>query len=115
MVAYARYFTGELPEKAVADKVVVFYGRKCGCFIQDLNKSWAKDSNYIKTLHIYGDTLYNRLQFPIHHLAQSCIDTLSEDIYNVTLMRMSNGKINFRILETEESGKFVSVAKKFFE
>jgi hypothetical protein len=110
--AYTRYFTdGDL----VNNKVVIFYGQKCGCFIQDLNKGWAKDSSFIKTLHIYGDTSYNRLRFPINHLPQSCIDTLSEDIYNVTLMKKGNGKIDFRILETTESGKFVSIAKKFFE
>jgi hypothetical protein len=95
-------------------RIIVLSCVRCRCFVDALNNAWKTDSDYLKSVAVYADTTCTKLVFPVKHISQSNIDNLSSDLYNVILLKKTDNKYDFRIVQTKENHRFINLYTQFF-
>jgi len=98
-----------------AKRLILFSCVRCGCFVDLLNSLSTENNKYVKQQYFITDSNCNKINFPIIHLSQKIIDSISVDIYNLTLVKRINNKYEFRIIETEEKDNWEEISKSFFD
>ncbi|GEM_PF-3337081 len=86
----------------------------CGCFKEALPEAYKKDSAAFKGVTIFSDTSCTDFSFKYDHIAQKDLDNLSEDFYNIILLKYENDNYVSRILDSKESHKIAAICKVFF-
>jgi len=61
------------------------------------------------------DTTCNKLLFSATHISNDIIERISEDIYNLTLLKKSGAVIKIKIVSVEDSRNADKVAESFFK
>jgi hypothetical protein len=79
-----------------------------------MNGAFKKDSTFFKQIYMVTDTNCTKLKFHMDYISQAGIDSISNEMYNVTLLKRVNGNYVGRMIETEESPKILEVVKTFF-
>lgn len=97
------------------DRVMIFSCIRCGCFIETINNVYKKDKDFFQTHRLVTDTNCNKLEATVHYISQKTIDSLCEDIYNVTLFKKRNNVVSCRLIETHESDNFLEICKEFYD
>ncbi|MBN8686078.1 MAG: hypothetical protein J0M10_03630 [Chitinophagales bacterium] len=97
-----------------SDKLVIVTCIRCGCFIDALNGLPESEMNYFSQYSILTDTNCNKLKMPAIHIDKLTIDSISTDIYNITLIKRENGLYKSRIIQLNESSKIVDIMKEYF-
>lgn len=98
-----------------SDKTIILSCISCSCFKPILTNLSDVDKLTLSKYRILGDTNCFKTKLPITQIRQNTIDSLSDDIYNITLVRKVGEKYNLRIIETNESSKLVAICRDFFE
>ncbi len=97
------------------DKVMVLSCIRCGCFMSELPRAWRQDSTYFRQLWLVADTGCTRLPFLNGHVSQKELDGLSDELYNLVLIKREGNQYTGRIIETRESGEIRSICRRFFD
>jgi hypothetical protein len=87
---------------------------RCSCFNTVIRNFKAEEKEYFSHITILADTTCTKTNIPALHTTQKLIDGISEDIYNITLVKRMNGQVVNRIIQTDESSNFFLICKKFF-
>lgn len=88
---------------------------RCSCFDGDLKRIKPADIEYLRQFIFITDTTCGKIEFSNAHLSQNIIDSISDDIYNITLIkRNSNNGFLVRIIKQEESTQFLKICRTFF-
>lgn len=89
---------------------------RCSCFDKDLPVAYQKDSLFFKRIYLVADSICGIRQIPYHSIQQSRIDELSEDFFNIILLRKTgNGnEYKYRIIQTKESRNLLEITKAFY-
>ena len=97
------------------NKILVLPCIACGCFEPALNDAFLRDSSFFKEVYCVTDTTCKSLSFSTHHLSQRNLDSISDEIYNVTLIQFSGDQYRLRIIDSDENGRLLKIAHNFFE
>lgn len=105
-----QYFNGQ-------KKVLILSCVRCGCFINAMGSAYHKDKLFFDDINIFTDTTCTSLKFIKNHISQKKIDSISNEIYNITLLKKvyQNGEYIARIVETKESPRLLDICKEFFK
>lgn len=96
--------------------IIILPCTRCGCFLTVLNNIKGVDSTFITNEATFiTDSSCNKTKFKFIHKEQKQIDSLSDDIYNITLIKRNESEIKVRIIKTTESDQTVKILKRFFE
>ena len=98
-----------------AKRLILFSCVRCGCFVDLLNNLSTENNSYLQQQYFITDSNCNKINLPIIHLPQKIIDSISVDIYNLTLVKRIKNKYEFRIIETEETDNWQEISKSFFD
>jgi hypothetical protein len=109
------YSKDALTQHMVADKIILVTCTRCGCFVDALNNLASDDYEYISTFPVLNDTNCNRLKIPNHYIDRKAIDSISTDLYNVVLIKRSNGHYQFKILSLSESANIAIAIRNYFD
>lgn len=103
------------------DSLVTRYGKnlallsciRCGCFVEAYNKipAFQQTVGY----RLLTDKNCNKMKFPVEHISQRDMQAISEDFYNLTLIKSRDNGISFKILTIQESKAIDKEAKRFFD
>ncbi len=95
--------------------IVVFPCTRCSCFLAVLNNIKGLDSTFIANeTTLITDSSCNKTKFKFNHREQKQIDSLSDDIYNITLIKKNEIGVKIRIINTTESDQTVKIFRTFF-
>lgn len=97
------------------DKVLIFSCVRCNCFINSMSEAYKKDSTYLNSIYMLTDTACTKLRFRMNYISQVKVDSISDEMYNVTLLRKVNGNYISRTIETEESPQVLKIINEFFD
>lgn len=97
------------------EKAMILSCVGCTCFKDKLNELYRQDSLFVKKFVVAADFKCVHLDFDTRHIAQPEIDSISMDIYNLTLFKRESDSIVCRIVETAESPRLLEIAKKFYD
>ena len=97
------------------DKILILSCVRCGCFIDAIKDAYKKDSIFLKTIYLATDTNCTKLKFTFNHLSQNQIDSISDDLYNVVLLKKTESGYQVREIETKESPKILEIIKAYFQ
>lgn len=97
------------------DNIIIVSCVRCGCFNKSLSDAYKADSAFFKQIYLVADTACGKFRFIPHHVSQSALDSLNDDLYNLTLIKRTPTGFSGRIVETKESIKLLSVCKSFFK
>jgi len=104
------------------DSVMNIHGKKlailsclrCQCFVEDFNLRFYKAGKKPEGYILLTDTSCNKLLFSATHISNDIIEKISDDIYNLTLLKKSGTDIKIKTVAVEDSGKADKVAESFF-
>lgn len=101
---------------ALQPDVMVISCIRCSCFDKDLPDAYRKDSLFFKRIYIVADSTCGIRQLLYQPVQQSRIDELSEDFFNIILLRKTGtgNEYKYRIIQTKESRNLLDIAKSFF-
>jgi hypothetical protein len=97
--------------------VMILSCTRCGCFLQALPAAYAKDKLFFDKVYLVTDTTCNSLKFIKNHISQQRMDSISDEIYNITLCKQLPGNREYitRIIETKENARILDICKDFFK
>lgn len=84
---------------------------RCGCFVQYFNDFNGKTEGYV----LLADTNCNKLNIPVHYISNDQVEQLSEDIYNLTLIKSEKGEIKSKIVKAGDSKQIAKDIRSFFK
>lgn len=95
---------------------IVFSCIRCKCFNDEFALLKEKDIAFINSNTVFiTDTICNKLkEISTFYKSQQSIDSLSEDLYNVTLIQLKVNTVKVKNIETKYSSNLMSIIKKFF-
>lgn len=100
--------------KIYSNNIAILSCLNCDCFRQEYNKEFARSKSGPIGYTLIADTNCVKLSFPIAHMSQKLIDSLSDNIYNLVLIHGKGQKASYRILRVNESTRIQKEADKFF-
>jgi hypothetical protein len=86
----------------------------CGCFKPALEDAYKKDSIFFNSVYFVTDSTCSKFPFSNAHISQRRLDSLSDEFYNVTLIKFEGDKYKVRIINSDENGNLLKIAKSFF-
>ena len=94
-------------------KLAILSCLRCQCFVEAYNRDTAlqKMEGYV----LMTDTTCNKMSTPVKNIRKREIDSISEDIYNLTFIKTEKGNVTFKILKVEDSKRIKSIAESFFK
>ena len=98
-----------------ADKVIILTCTRCGCFVDALNTLNENEKSFLSKYPILTDTICNSLNIPSIFMDSKTMDSISTDIFNITLLKKKDNRFNVRIIKLNESNKIIPIIKDFFE
>jgi hypothetical protein len=108
------YNGGVLEKYMVADKIILVTCTRCGCFVDAINNLKNEDYKYVSSFPILADSNCNRLNIPSHYIHRKVIDSISTDLYNIVLIKRSNGHYEFNILSLSQSANIALAMRNYF-
>jgi len=87
----------------------------CGCFPDSYNIQFLKNNEKPDGYILLADTTCNQFRFKVVHIKTSEVEKISDEFYNVTLIKKRGEKKMYRILSINESNKIKPVANQFFK
>lgn len=97
------------------DSLVIVTCTRCNCFVEALNSLTETEKLYISQYPILSDSNCNSLNIPSIFIDRRAIDSISVDIYNITLLKKKANRFDVRIIQLSESREIMNVMKDFFE
>lgn len=88
---------------------------RCGCFVDAYNRTFKESGKKPEGYVLLADTLCNKFVFPVINIPAGDIEKISDEIYNLTLIKRSNKNITTKILQVEDSKKMEKVIANFFK
>ena len=96
--------------------IIVLPCTRCGCFLSVINNFKGRDSLFIVNETTFvTDTFCNKIKFKSIHREQKQIDSLSDEIYNLTLISINKSETAVRIIDTKESEQTTQIMRSFFD
>lgn len=96
------------------DELIIVTCTGCHCFIEALNAMPAAQRAKVQQYPILSDTVCSHLELPCIVVTQRALDSISSDIYNVTLLKKVNGSFLTRVIQLDEAKKILEVIEAFF-
>ena len=87
---------------------------RCICFDNIINGLKKKDLEYLESFPIIMDTNCGKLKLKTIQVKQNVIDSISGDIYNITLVKERKENYSTRIIKQEESLNLIRICHVFF-
>jgi hypothetical protein len=97
------------------EKIAILSCLRCHCFVEDFNLRYYKSGKKPEGYILLTDTTCNKLLFSATHISNDIIERISEDIYNLTLLKKSGAHIKIKIVSVEDSRNADKVAESFFK
>jgi hypothetical protein len=94
---------------------IIFSCTSCSCFNSVLKLLSRADKDYLSQFTLIADTMCTKSDLPFMPVKQSLIDSISTDIFNVTLVRKIDGNYDCRIIQTGECEKLIPICRKYFK
>jgi len=88
---------------------------RCGCFVDAYNRTFKESGKKPEGYVLLADTLCNKFVFPVINIPAGDIEKISDEIYNLTLIKRSNKNITTKILQVDDSKKMEKVIANFFK
>ncbi len=87
---------------------------RCNCFVESYTKKY-RDQAYVPTGYsLFADSFCTKLPIPTIQLPQKVMDRISEDIYNLTLLKKRDGKLLVYVIPVNKSKTLGKITQKFF-
>jgi hypothetical protein len=110
-------------KQKVADSLFKLYGPKigilsclrCDCFRNTLNKHYSETGKSPVDFILMTDTNCTKLNFPVVHLPDSIAAHISDDFYNIVLLKKQQDSVVYKILTVDESPQLNKIADLFFK
>lgn len=99
---------------AHGDKLGILMCLRCDCFRATLNQLYKETGHAPSGFVLMADSTCTKLNFPFIHLPNAIAGNMSEDIYNLVLLRRDRDSFAYKILSVNESPKMQEVADEFF-
>ena len=103
-----RIFTQKKP-------VVILSCIRCECFIDAVNSLYKNNSSVFQEFTFFTDTNCNKLNFKATYIAQKTLDSLSNDIFNLALIKSQGNSFEVKIVDTEQASQLLSVINQFLK
>lgn len=97
-----------------SNNIAILSCLNCDCFRQEYNKEFSRSRTGPIGYTLIADTNCVKLRFPIVHMSQKLIDSLSDNIYNLVFINGKGQKAPYKILRVNESSRIQKEADKFF-
>lgn len=97
------------------ERVLLASCLSCSCFKPALENLCKKDSLLLKNVFFFADTGCIPEVRNLHHISQNAIDEISDEIYNITLLKLVNGNYQIRVINTKESDNLYKIVKGYFK
>lgn len=94
--------------------IMIFPCPSCGCFEPALNDAFLKDQTLFDEIYFLTDTNCHSTVIPPNHIDQIQLDSLSDELYNIVLIKALGDTYHVRIVESSENGKLRSIVRGFF-
>ncbi len=88
---------------------------RCGCFVDLMNTLSKEEKLILQPYAIATDTNCNKISLQAIHIPQKVIDSISQDIYNITLIKKIGSVYDVRIIQTKEMRKTINIIKQYFK
>jgi len=88
---------------------------RCGCFVDVYNKGFIENGIQPTEYVLIADTLCNKFLFQVNFLSSEDIEKISDEIYNLTLIKRRNNVITSKILQVEDSKNLEKAVRSFFK
>lgn len=96
------------------DNIAILSCLRCQCFVNDFNRRFSKAGKKPLGYILLTDTSCNKLLFSVRFISSNTIEKISEDFYNLILIKKSGTDIRVKIVEVENSNNADVVAENFF-
>jgi hypothetical protein len=107
-----------LNKTLIKDEGVFITCLSCTCFTRELKNIYLKDSSFFLKYPFFiikdCNPDFNNHEKFMTTIRQSYSDSISEEIYNVTLVKKIQNEYTFRILKVEESDNLKKIIVSFF-
>lgn len=87
---------------------------RCGCFVDAYNRAFRESGRKPEGYVLLADTLCNKFLFPVTNIPASDIEKISDEIYNLTLVKRRNKTLTTKILHVEDSKRMEKIITHFF-
>ena len=88
---------------------------RCGCFVDAYNRIFKESGKRPEGYVLLADTLCNEFLFPVINITSDNIEKISDEIYNLTLVKRRAKTITTKILQVEDSKKMEKIITHFFK
>jgi predicted nucleic-acid-binding Zn-ribbon protein len=88
---------------------------RCGCFVDVYNKEFKEKGTRPTEYILLADTTCNKFLFQVNFLSSNDIEKISDEMYNLTLVKRRDKTIITKILQVEDSKNLEVAIGRFFK